>query len=485
MAENLYSLLLLAREKNHEGIFFSQNDRNYSCSEVLEKTLYFENYFLSRGMQYSDRVFVDLGNVPELIFSIFAAYKIGAIPVMANPMARRYELETCVDIAQPSLIITKRESYPHFDYVCKKFNGLPFLLIDDDAYMREVFAQPVNKSDAMRYAAVDDTHPAVIIFTSADDGVPGGAMITHRGILETARLSGEFAISQDDVFVAALPLFHSFGLTTSLFLPLYNSCKVLLIDKFSVKKIASIIMGGEATIFCGVPIMFEVLAKVLKKTSGLLKMRSWVSGGEAIALEIQRYYRQELGMEIRQGYGLTEASPIVTWNITGKENRHGSIGIPLSYNTVKMMNNGREDEHRGELYVQGTNVFSGYYKNPEKTSSHLRDGWLKTGDVMEKDRDGYFYIRGRAKNMILRNGFNVYPEEVRKILLMNPEIDELEIEGRVNITDDYSGKDSLHVKIWRKSGSALTEKSLREWCADNISAYKIPDTIEIVQRRFM
>ncbi len=480
MAVNLYSLLLLSREKNNEGIFFYQNGKNYSYGEVLEKTLYYENYFISRGIQFSDRILIDLANVPELVFSIFAAHKIGAIPVMVNPLARRQELETYIDIARPSLVIAKRESYPHFDRACQKFSGLQFLFIDDDACMREVFVQAVHEKNETYYAAVDDTHPAVIIFTSADDGVPGGAMITHRGILETARLSGEFAISEDDVFIAALPLFHAFGLTTSLFLPLYNSCKVLLIDKFSVKKIASLLMKGEATIFCGVPLMFEVLARVLKKTSGLLKMRSWVSGGEAISLAIQRHYQKELGIEIRQGYGLTEASPIVTWNITGKENRHGSIGIPLSYNTVKMMNNGREDERRGELYVQGTNVFSGYYRNREKTASHLRDGWLKTGDVVEKDSDGYFYIRGRVKDMILRNGFNVYPREVRKILLRHPEIQEVEVEGRVNITDDYSGKDSLQVKIWKKSDSALTEKSLREWCVDNISAYKMPDTIEIV-----
>lgn len=480
MAENLYSLLLHARERNSEGIFFSQNGRDYSYGEVLEKTLYFEKYFLGRGVGFSGRVLINLPNIPELVFAVFASHKIGAIPVLVNPMARRHELQCYADIVRPSLVVAKSESREHFDLARQGSASMQFLFVDRDECMEEVFARPLQKTDYRDYAAVDENHPALIIFTSADDGVPGGAMITHRGILETAHLSGEFSISRDDVFVAALPLFHAFGLTTSLFLPLYNFCRVLLIDKFSVKKIASLLMEGEATIFCGVPIMFEVLGRVLRKTPGILRMRSWISGGEAISLALQRQYRDELGIEIQQGYGLTEASPIVTWNITGKENRHGSIGLPMSYNTVKLVVNEKEDEKKGEIFVKGTNVVPGYYKNPEKSVAHIKGGWLKTGDIAEKDSDGYFYIRGRAKDMILRNGFNVYPKEVRNIFLRHPEIQEAEAEGCVNITEDFSGKDSLRVKIWRKPGSALTEKTLREWCADNISAYKIPDVIEVV-----
>lgn len=480
MAENLYSLLLYAQEKNNEGIFFSWNEKKYSYGEVLEKTLHFENYFLSCGIGFSDRILINLPNIPELIFAVCASHKIGAIPVMINPMARRHELEFYSDIVKPSLVVTESERHKHYDRIIRRCASIKFLFIDRHECMEEVFACPVQKNSYANYAAVDENHPALIIFTSADDGVPGGAMITHRGILETARLSGEFAISRDDVFVAALPLFHAFGLTTSLFLPLYNFCRVLLIDRFSVKKIASLLMAGEATIFCGVPLMFEVLARVLKKNPGISRMRSWISGGEAISIGLQRMYRDEFGIEIRQGYGLTEASPIVTWNITGKENRHGSIGLAMSYNTVKLINGGKEDERKGEIYVKGMNVVPGYYGNPEKSLANIREGWLKTGDIAEKDSDGYFYIRGRAKDMILRNGFNAYPKEVKNIFLRHPEIAQIEIEGRVNITDDYSGKDSLHAKIWRKPGSVLTEKHLREWCADNISAYKIPDDIEIV-----
>jgi long-chain acyl-CoA synthetase len=483
MAENLYSLLLHAREKNGEGVFFSWNDKEYAFREMIDKTLFFEKYFISRGIRCNDRILIQLPNIPELIYAVFAAHKIGAVPVMVNPMARRYELVRYVEIAQPSLAVMRSESFAYFDLTGERFgSSMHVLFIDREDSLGEVYSQNINDLRAEQWAEVNDVHPAVILFTSADDGIPGGAMITHRGILETARLSGQFSIEETDVFLGALPLFHAFGLTTSLFLPLYNFCKVLLIDKFSVKKVASLLMNGAATIFCGVPIMFEILARVLKKTENIARVRSWISGGEAISTALQKQYQKEYGIEIRQGYGLTEASPIVTWNIGHIENRHGSIGIPLSYNSVRLMKDGKDvpDGEDGEIFVKGTNVVPGYYDNPEKTKANIKGGWLKTGDIAMKDADGYYFIRGRRKNMILRNGFNVYPEEVKIIFQNHPDVERVEVHGIVNINDEYSGKDVLCATIWRKPGSALTETRFREWCVANISAYKIPDEVKII-----
>ncbi|MCX7680192.1 MAG: AMP-binding protein [Spirochaetes bacterium] len=483
MAENIYLLLQQACEKYSEKIFIVYENQQFSFHEVIKNVDCFASYFDARRINYGDRILIQLPNIPEFIYSVFAAYKIGAIPVLVNPMARRFELEHYVQITKPSLIITQRDNYAHFEKFYNAHHAIPFALMDAKDTLTEIYANlNSNRSAFLKDSVtIGEDHPAAIIFTSAEDGTPGGAMITHRGIIGTARASNEFAVRDDDVFLAVLPLFHAFGLTTSLFLPLYNCCQVVLVNKFSVKKTALAITKGEVTIFCGVPIMFELIAKILPKGHAFGRLRACVSGGEAIPVSLQKQYVENFGIEIRQGYGLTEASPIVTWNVGSLKNRHGSIGVPLSYNEVKMIKDGKENPKEGELYVRGINVVPGYYNNPEKTKEKIQHGWLKTGDIVEKDSDGYFFIRGRSKNMILRNGLNVYPEEVKKIFLLHPDVEHVEVEGYVNINEDYSGKDRLTVKIWTKSGSPLTENSFKEWCLEHISAYKIPDAIEVVK----
>ena len=306
-------------------------------------------------------------------------------------------------------------------------------------------------------------------------------MITHRAIFETVHLSGEMLANGNDTTLAVLPLFHAFGLTTSLFLPLYNRSRVRLVERFSIKKTADELMEGSVTVFCGVPIMFGALTRLLEKTEGLSRVRVWVSGGEAISPELQRTMKDRYGMEIRQGYGLTEASPIVTWNSMNSENRHGSVGRAMPYNTVRIIRNGNEaaDGEEGEVFVRGVNVVPGYFSDPGKTSAMIKDGWLRTGDIALRDADGYYFIRGRIKDMVLKNGFNVYPREVGRILSLHPDAELVEVTGNIDLRGDYSGRDTLDAVVRRKKGAVMDEKSFREWCADNISSYKIPDSIRI------
>jgi len=483
MTDNIYSLLLSAAEENNEKTFLTFHDDRITYGDVLASAGSLAARFLLMGVSPGDRVLVNLPNVPELVYALFASYQLGAIPVMVNPAARRHELGSYMDLAGPSLVLTHSENYQNFNVHPGFAPGIEKFLFVDDAFPGQNIGRIIAGS--RRHGVVEQLgtdHPAFIIFTAAEDGVPGGAMITHRAIMETANLSGEMQACPDDVFFAALPLYHAFGLTTTLFLPLANRARVIMTERFSPRKTAEHLAAGEVTVFCGVPVMFGALSKVLNGEPGLSAVRAWISGGEAVSRGLQESMKSRLGIEIRQGYGLTEASPIVTWNSLDSGNRHGSIGKPMPYNVIRLERNGKEtvDGEAGEILVKGVNVIPGYYADPVKTAGMIRDGWLRTGDLAVRDSDGNYFIRGRTKEMVLRSGFNVYPGEVRRILAMHPGVDSVEVIGRVNILDDYSGRDSLEATVRRKRGAVLGEKEFRGWCADNISYYKIPDTIHVL-----
>jgi long-chain acyl-CoA synthetase len=482
MTDNIYTLLLSAAESCPEKEFLACDDRRFTFREALIASQKCASFLLSRGLEAGDRMLLNIGNVPEMMFSVFGALQIGAVPVLVNPSARMHELRSYVERTTPKLVVTNSENVWYYRDDRGRFFDYNNIIFMDDSVPEKSYTRIVSahgpRGDFLRPG---EQHPAVIIFTSAEDGVPGGAMITHRAVIETVHLSGEMQANEEDTTLGALPLFHAFGLTTSLFLPLYNRSRVRLVERFSVKKTAEELMDGSITVFCGVPIMFGALARQLEKTEGLSRVRAWVSGGEAISPALQGKMKSRYGIEIRQGYGLTEASPIVTWNSMHFENRHGSVGRAMPYNTVKIIRNGSAagDGEEGEVFVKGANVVPGYYSDPGKTSAAINDGWLRTGDIALRDADGYFYIRGRCKEMVLRNGFNVYPREVERILSLHPDAERVEVTGIIDLREDYSGRDSLEAVVRRKKGAVMDEKSFREWCADNISSYKIPDVIRI------
>lgn len=482
MTDNIYTLLLSAAESCPEKEFLACDDVRFTFRQALDASCRFSSFLASRGLVAGDRILLNIGNVPEMMFAIIGALQVGVVPVLVNPAARRHELRTYVERTAPGLVVTHSENVWNFRDERGIFFGYDNTVFMDDSVPDKSYARIMGAQESRyEYLSLGDGHPAVIIFTSAEDGVPGGAMITHRAIFETVNLSGEMLADGNDTTLAVLPLFHAFGLTTSLFLPLYNRSRVRLVERFSVRKTAEELMEGGVNVFCGVPIMYGALARLLEKTDGLSRVRVWVSGGEAISPGLQQSMKARYGMEIRQGYGLTEASPIVTWNSMSSENRHGSVGRAMPYNTVRIMQNGKEarEGEEGDVFVKGVNVVPGYFSDPAKTSAMIKDGWLRTGDIALRDSDGYYYIKGRSKDMVLKNGFNVYPREVEKILSLHPDAERVEVTGRIDLREDYSGRDTLDAAVRRKKGAVMDEKSFREWCADNISSYKIPDVIRI------
>ncbi len=485
MGNSLYTLILRAAEENPEGTFFIYRNERITYRDAIERVQKIAYYLAGRGVGPGDRILLNIGNIPEFIYVLLAAAQRGVISVLSNPAYRGFELQHLIEEVEPKLAVTTGAGMANF-----LIDGTPVIdpekIIFSDEAERGLSLGAIQARGKRDQAveAVDDRHPAVVIYTAAMSGAPLGALVTHRAILETSAAASRFLFSRGDAFLAALPLFHSFGLTTTLFIPLFNMTPFYLIDRFSPKTVCDLLLGGNISIFPGVPKMFELLARVIPDGAAFKRVRAWISGGEAISIGLQRDFKDRYGVEIRQGYGLTEASPIVTWNMLEKPNVFGSIGTPMPYNQVKLVD---RDTHEatekgpGEIMVKGMNVISGYYRQDEAANRIFEDGWIHTGDVAVKDENGYYFIKGRLKEMIIRNGFNVYPAEVTRILSKHPSVDRVTVEQvSVRNEEDNTFSERIEATVYRRKGQQLDESSFRAWCREHICAYKIPDSFRLV-----
>ena len=480
-ATNLFNLLRAAADAKPEAPFFYYGAMTTSYAQALSAVVRLSGAFEARGIGRGDRVIIQLGNSPAFIYGFLALSRLGAIAVPVNPAARRYELRRYVELCEPRALITTADRLDDLcdggSYILPKDAILP---VDTAGEFVLPAQPPVSDRLSVDAVAVTKDEPAAIIYTSAMDGCPLGALITHRGILETARASADIFARQNDVFITVLPLFHAFGLSSSLFIPLHNKAPLHLLGRFSPKAIMAALDAG-ATVFAGVPAMYTILASAFPEGARFPRMRIWISGGESISTRTQATMMERFGIDIRQGYGLTEASPIVTWNIPGRPNRHGTIGVPMPYNQVRIIDHGNDcaPGRIGEIIVKGVNVVPGYYRRPDASAIHIVDGWLHTGDTGYCDADGYFHITGRLKDMVIRRGFNVYPREVEALILHHPSIKSVRVSGHSIPEPDSTFTESIEAEIMVEQGRNLSVEALRAWCRENISSYKIPDTFTI------
>jgi long-chain acyl-CoA synthetase len=473
-SNNLYTLLLHAYERNPEGALFYFDNSPMTGKEAVSQTGKTASYFKSRGIKKGDRILLHLGNTPEFLYTYFAASQLGAVVILVNPQARRFELKYYIHETEPKIVVTSERSLPGFKFEDGWiFPQKSIMVIDSDetgVHFHKVIA---DQKEHTTYEMLDEKHPTAVIFTSAMDGFALGAVMTHSSILHSV-MAEEFTNEPTDTFLSVLPLFHAFGLTSSFFIPLYYGGSIKLMSRFVPDDFIKTLTSGEVNVFNGVPVMYKLINGMVPKGTTFPAMKYWVSGGERIAPELINEMEEKYNIAIRQGYGLTEASPIVTWNMKNLENRIGSIGKPVGYNELKVVDEGGEvlgAGQEGELLVKGTNVISHYFNRPDKTALYIQDGWLHTGDIGKYDDDGYYYITGRKKDMIIKNGLNIYPKEVERILRYHPDIE------NVTVTPYRTpDEETLSAEVTMAKGKEMNLLEMKKWCKENISSYKIPDT---------
>ncbi len=327
--------------------------------------------------------------------------------------------------------------------------------------------------------SAEDT--AVIIYTSGTTGRPKGAELTHSNLLQNAILSADLVqMSKEDTLLIVLPLFHIFAMTVLMNAGTFRSATAVLLPKFDAETVFGLMQKHEVSIFAGVPTMYWGLLNYTDPKfdydSISKKLKICASGGAALPVKVLEEFEARFHVEILEGYGMSEGSPVVTFNQKELGRKPGSVGREVWGVDVKIVDADDNEVpvgEKGELVYRGHNVMKGYYNKPDANAETLRNGWLHSGDVAVKDEDGFYFIVDRTKEMIIRGGLNVYPREVEEVMMQHPAVSMVAVIG---IPDEQMGEE-IRACVVLKSGESISEEELKTWTKEHIAAYKYPRII--------
>jgi long-chain acyl-CoA synthetase len=438
-----------------DAVALVYHDRVVTYGELAEAAAAVRAALVARGVGVGDRVVCICGNEPEFVFAYLGTLGCGAVFVPLNPASPPAELDREQRVVAPSVVL------------------------DSAAAIADLIRAD---HPAVAVVEVDDASTAVLLFTSGTAGTPRAAMLSHgnlRANLEqTSALPGR--LQPDDVVFGVLPLFHVFGLNVMLGLTLVAGARLVLVDRFDPRAALEIIAAHHITVVAGAPQMWHAWAVAPDVAAGAMaSVRLALSGADRLPEATYERIRQRFGVRIREGYGLTEASPTVTSSL-GTDAPPGSIGRPLPGIELRVVDADGDDvlvDDPGEILVRGPNVFHGYWGDPEATARALTEsGWLRTGDLAVVDDEGTLRIVDRAKDLIIVSGFNVHPAEVEAVIGEFPGVAEV---GVVGGPDARSGE-TIKAFVVLDAGVTPDAPALLAHCAHEMARYKCPSAIEFV-----
>ncbi|MEU7908882.1 long-chain fatty acid--CoA ligase [Actinoplanes sp. NPDC049118] len=453
----------------------------------------------SRGIRPGDRVALSCPNLPYFPIAYYGILKAGAVVVPLNVLLKSREIAYhLADSGARAYLCFEgtaelpmgAEGFAGFGRTegCEQF----FLITTDPAADSPIEgAQTLGRALAGRGGTFDtvptsETDTAVILYTSGTTGQPKGAELSHANLVLNAltcnRLFGGLA-TEHERHLVTLPLFHSFGSTVQMNAGFAVGSTLVLLPRFQADEAVRLLQREKITFFAGVPTMYWGLLGALDEDVDVAEiarnLRVAVSGGASLPVEIIRQVGERFGVRILEGYGLSETSPVATFSDPERDPRPGSIGVPIWGVRVKLIDpewktiEGTDEV--GEIAIAGHNIMKGYHDRPEATAEVMRDGWFRTGDLARRDGDGFYYIVDRAKDMVIRGGFNVYPREIEEVLLTHPAVS---LAAVVGVPHDGLGEE---VKAFVIRGGDVTEDELIAWCRENMAAYKYPRLVEFVE----
>jgi long-chain acyl-CoA synthetase len=478
---------------DREALVFGDMRLSYSLVNTIANQV--ANLLRARGVRPGDKVALACPNLPYFPMVYFGVLKAGAVVVPLNVLLKRreiaYHLEDsgakalfCFE-GTPELPLGE-EGWGAFGDIagCEHFITLPATpMATEVPYGESLWAVVGDQPGVFETAPTEPTDTAVILYTSGTTGRPKGAELTHQNMLLNAMVSDHmFESADDDVFLAALPLFHAFGQSVVLNIGFLRHATVVLMPRFEAGAALDLMLAEKVTFFAGVPTMYWSLlthegghtADDLARIAATLTTAS--SGGSAMPLEVLNRFAERFGVNILEGYGLSETSPVASFNRPDRPARPGSIGRPIWGVEMKLIEDDWKDagDGPGEIAVRGHCVMKGYLGRPEATAEVLRDGWFRTGDIARRDEDGYYYIIDRSKDMIIRGGFNVYPREVEEVLMTHPEVS---LAAVVGVPHDVHGEE-VKAYVIPVHGATISGDALVAWAKENLAAYKYPRLVE-------
>ena len=509
----LYAILTDSAKKYPNNVAVHYQGRNFTYSQVDEISSRFASALASLGVKRGDRVAVFMPNVPQLVFAYFGILKAGGVVVMCNPVYKERELEFQLRDSEAKVVVATRTVAKGLDLygsleACRGRLALEHVvttsLTDYLPSLKKRLAGLAGIKDVPRrdtldfvrlvesnapvasYAPVDPSGDVALLqYTGGTTGVSKGAMLTHYNLVSNAvYASVNFPITEKDVSLCVLPLFHIYGMTATMNAALAVGASLVLLPSFHVDEVIKTIQKMKVTLFMGAPAMYIAInSKPNADRFDLSSVRSCVSGGSALPPAVRKKFMSLTGGSLVEGYGLSETSPVTHVNpLASGVVKDGSIGPPFSETDARIV--GLEDSSKvlavgevGELAVKGPQVMKGYWKQEAETKEALRDGWFLTGDIAKMDEDGYFYIVDRKKDMVNVGGFKVYPREVEDLLFEHPDVKEA---GVVGIPDEFSGEVVKAFVVLKDPSKKLTEQDIIGFCEEKLAKFKVPRKVEFV-----
>lgn len=451
-------------------------EREYTYEELWHQVAFVADLLQRRfGVQPGERVGIWLKNCPEFLPSFFGILRAGAVVVPINNFLKADEVNYILNDAGIDVLITDAELGSHHRALEAARPQLKLFRVEE---LEDTWARPSEHGchtapHGVTAAIRAKSDLAVIIYTSGTTGRPKGAMLSHGNLLhnvESCRIVLKTVDS--DRFGVLLPLFHSYMLTVGMLLPLLVGGSIVLVKSLHpVRNVMQEIIQRQATVLPGIPQFYRSMANA--QIHPHLPLRICISGAAPLPAQVLKEFEAKFHIPLIEGYGLSEASPVVTKNPLDRTRKVGSIGLPIPHVEVSIQNDaGRElgANEIGELCVRGGNVMLGYWQKPEETAKVMRNGWLLTGDIGYRDAEGYYFITDRKKDMLLVNGINVYPREIEEVLYQFPGVKEVAVIG---LPDARRGEQPI-AYISPNDGIELDETALQQFVRKKLADYKVP-----------
>lgn len=476
---NLATNLVTTAQAHPDKVAIKLDDAELTWSQLHGLAAQAAGALRAAGLEPGDRVSLILPNVPAFPVLFYGTLLAGGTVVPMNPLLKAQEIEYFYSDSGAKF------SFVWGDFLAEAQGGAegtstkviasgPVGPSAEDLPAGEAIPSPVER-------AGDDT--AVILYTSGTTGRPKGAELTHDNLDLNAMRSAENIIQMttEDVVMGCLPLFHVFGLTCGLNAAVRTGATLTLIPRFEPGKALEVIQRDQVTIFEGVPTMYGAMLHHPSVTdTDVSSLRTCVSGGSSLPEQTLTEFEATFGVQLLEGYGLSETSPVASFNMPSAPTKPGTIGRAIPGCEMKLIGDDGQDvgpgEGVGEIAIRGDNIMKGYWGKPEATAEAIPDGWFRSGDIASVDEDGYYTIVDRKKDLIIRGGMNIYPREVEEVLYTHPDVLECAVVG---VPHPELGED-VGAAVSLREGASGDVAEISQYVKDRIAAYKYPRTIWVL-----
>ncbi len=472
--------------RDPEAVALRWQDRDETYAELADAVARGAGVLDRLGVEPGDRVAMVLGNVPAFAEAWFAAQHLGAVAVPLNPALAPDELRHALDDSGAKVVVVGAGTTEAVQEAVAELDTAPQVVVVGAEAKGTAgrWSHLLEEADALPACEVGADDLATIVYTSGTTGRPRGAMLTHGNLAanQDQSLAGRVEVRPDDRVLLVLPASHIYGLNVGIGACLHAGATVVLQERFDPTSTLDLVRREGITVLLGAPPMYAAWVALDAGADAFSSVRLAVSGAAGLPERTYRDFAEAYGLEILEGYGLTEASPSVASNAMAERPRPGSVGRPLPGVELRLVDEKLRDVEQGdpgEVLVRGPNVFSGYWDDPAATAEALVDGWLRTGDVGILDEEGHLHLVDRIKDLVLVSGFNVYPREVERALATHPAVAEVAVVG---VPHPYTGEAVKAFVVARGPADEreVTDDELTEHCRRLLARYKCPESIEFV-----